>query len=184
MSSVVWVDETAAADTMMAVSKRAFEQALQDRTRDALGGVRMIGTPSCWPLTGLAARRLIAPRAVLLAEAAHVLHPLGAQGLNLSLRDVAALAETIADAARLGLDIGARTILERYEKRRLADIGSRTWGTAGFNSLVSQRAPAIQGLRRAGLRVVNTVTPLRHFAMQQGLAPQDDESRLLRGQAL
>ncbi|MBU0859899.1 MAG: FAD-dependent monooxygenase, partial [Alphaproteobacteria bacterium] len=184
MSSVVWVDDSAAADAMIAVSKRALEQALQDRTRNALGSVKMVGTPSCWPLIGMNAKSLTAPRTALVAEAAHVLHPLGAQGLNLSLRDVAVLAETIADAARLGLDYGSGVVLQNYARRRAADIGGRVYGTEGFNHLVSNSKPAIHGLRRAGLRVISAVAPLKNIAMQQGLAPQDADSRLLRGQAL
>lgn len=184
MSSVVWVDDTAAADAMMAVSKRAFETALQDRTRGVLGTVRLSGAPGCWPLIGLKTHRLCAPRAVLIAEAAHVIHPLGAQGLNLSLRDAAVLAETIADAARLGLDYGSRTVLESFEKRRMADIGGRVYGTEGFNHVVSNRKTAIHGLRRAGLQIVSNISLLRTLAMQQGLAPRDADSRLMNGGAL
>lgn len=184
MSSVVWVDTTADADAMVALSRPSFVQALQDRTRDALGTVRMVAGPACWPLMGLRAKRLTAPRAALIAEAAHVVHPLGAQGLNLSLRDAAALAEVIADAARLGLDIGSAVTLAAYEKRRVADVDGRVYGTEGFNHLVSNGKPAIHGLRRAGLRVISGLGPLRNLAMQQGLAPQDENSRLLKGQAL
>jgi 2-octaprenyl-6-methoxyphenol hydroxylase len=183
-SSVVWVEHTADADALMTVSRPSFMQALQDRTRDALGAVRMVAGPSCWPLIGLRAVRLTAPRVALIAEAAHVLHPLGAQGLNLSLRDTAALAETIADAARLGLDIGSSVTLAAYEKRRVADVDGRVYGTEGFNSIVSNNKSAIHGLRRAGLRLVSGIGPLRTLAMQQGLAPQDENSRLLKGHAL
>ncbi len=183
-SSVVWVEHTADADALMSVSRPSFMQALQDRTRDALGGVRMVAGPSCWPLIGLRAARLTAPRMALIAEAAHVLHPLGAQGLNLSLRDAAALAETIADAARLGLDIGSAVTLAAYEKRRVADVDGRVYGTEGFNHLVSNNKSAIHNLRRAGLKLVSGITPLRNIAMQQGLAPQDENSRLLKGHAL
>lgn len=184
MSSVVWVDHTDDADALMKISKPSFTQALQDRTRDALGTVRLVAGPSCWPLLGLRAARLTATRTALIAEAAHVLHPLGAQGLNLSLRDAAALAEVIADAARLGLDIGSAVTLAAYEKRRVADVDGRVYGTEGFNHLVSNDKTAIHGVRRAGLRVVSGFAPLKNIAMQQGLAPQDAQSRLLRGQAL
>lgn len=184
MSSVVWVDHADEADALMKISKPSFMQALQDRTRDALGTVRLMAGPSCWPLLGLRAARLTAARVALIAEAAHVLHPLGAQGLNLSLRDAAALAEVIADAARLGLDIGSAVTLAAYEKRRVADVDGRVYGTEGFNHLVSNSKTAVHGLRRAGLRVVSGFAPLKNIAMQQGLAPQDAESRLLRGQAL
>lgn len=184
MSSVVWVDYTAEADAMIAVSKRAFETALQDRTRGILGDVRLSGTPSCWPLIGLKAHRLFGHRVALVAEAAHVIHPLGAQGLNLSLRDVAVLAETIADAARLGVDYGSRVTLESFEKRRLADIGGRVYGTEAFNHIVSNSKAVIHGLRRTGLQVISNVEILRTLAMQQGLAPNDPDSRLMNGRAL
>lgn len=180
-ASVVWVDDAAAADAMMAVNRQAFVQALQDRTRDMLGTVALTGTPSCWPLVGMMAKDLVAPRIALIAEAAHVLHPLGAQGLNLSLRDVAVLAETIADAARLGLDYGSMTVLAGYAKRRRADIGSRVYGTESFNHLVSHNKQILHHVRRTGLRLVNNVAPLRNIAMQQGLAPQDQDSRLMAG---
>lgn len=184
MSSVVWVDYQDAADSMMKVSRPVIEQALQERSRDRLGRVKMVGNPSSWPLIGMKAKQIVAPRVALVAEAAHVLHPLGAQGLNLSLRDVAVLAETIADAARLGLDFGSKVVLDRYAKRRATDIDSRVYGTEGFNHFVSNNKQAVHNLRRAGLRVVGSVTPLRNLAMQHGLAPQDADSRLLAGQAL
>lgn len=184
MASVVWVDYQDTADEMMKLSRPAFEQALQERSRNHLGSVKMVGTPSCWPLIGLKAKKLIAPRVALVAEAAHVLHPLGAQGLNLSLRDVAVLAETIADAARLGLDIGSMVVLQNYAKRRAADIHSRVYGTEGLNHLVSNNKQLVHNIRRAGLRMVGSLTPLRNLAMQQGLAPYDGESRLLAGGAL
>lgn len=184
MASVVWVDYQDEADAMMKASRPDFEQALQERSRDMLGRVKMVGTPSCWPLIGMKAKALVAPRVALVAEAAHVLHPLGAQGLNLSLRDVAVLAETIADAARLGLDFGSMVVLQGYAKRRAADISSRVYGTEGFNHFVSNNRQAVHNLRRAGLRVVSGMAPLRHLAMQRGLAPQDADSRLLAGQAL
>lgn len=180
-SSVVWVDDTDNANALMKLSRPAFEQALRDRARGVLGDITITEGPSCWPLQGLSAQALTAPRVALVAEAAHVLHPLGAQGLNLSLRDVAALAETIADAARLGLDIGSRTVLATYDKRRRADINGRVYGTEGFNHMVSTDRAALHGMRRAGLRLVATVAPLKQFAMRQGLAPQDENGRLIAG---
>ena len=116
-----------------------------------------------------------------MAEAAHILHPLGAQGLNLSLRDVATLAEEIADAARCGLDIGSRSVLDRYEFRRRADITTRSLGTDGLNRMVSNDLSILRLLRGAGLRTVEGLAPLRRFAMNEGITPGYDDSRLSRG---
>lgn len=183
-SSLVWVEDTATAEKLMRLPRAAFVQTLQDRTNGILGTVTMDGTPTCWPLTGLRVARLSAPRMILAAEAAHVLTPLGAQGLNLSLRDIATLAELIADAARLGVDIGGASVREAYERRRATDVDGHIIGTTGLSHMVATTHPALHGLRRAGLRLVHGIAPLRTLAMQKGLAPQDHQSRLLQGKPL
>ncbi len=184
MSSVVWVEYADDAETFMGLSAHAFQRALQDRTRGALGTVQVTTPPQSWPLKSLVASTLTAPRIALIAEAAHVLHPIGAQGLNLSLRDVAALAEIIVDQARLGLDPGSGSALKQYEARRRADIGSRASGTNSLNRLVSNDLSLLRHLRHAGLRMLDNVTPFKTLAMREGLAPADRDSRLAQGQAL
>jgi 2-octaprenyl-6-methoxyphenol hydroxylase len=183
-SSIVWVEYTNDAQNFMHLRRQDFEQALQDRTEQLVGRVTLAGTPSCWPLVSMRAERLIAPRVALVAEAAHVLHPLGAQGLNLSLRDAATLAEEIVDAARAGLDIGSQTILRRYESRRRADILTRLVGTGTLNRMVSNEIGLLKTLRHAGMEAISTLPPLRKFAMQEGIQPGYDDSRLARGQPL
>jgi 2-octaprenyl-6-methoxyphenol hydroxylase len=183
-SSVVWVDFEDAAEQHMALDRAAFTRALQDRSCDALGEVTMIGTPSSWPLMQMKAESLIAPRVALVAEAAHVLHPLGAQGLNLSLRDVAALAETIMDALRVGQDPGTDAVLKTYQRKRAQDMASRTAGTDWLNRVVSTKSPVLNAVRQSVLKTLDHVSLLRHLAMQEGLAPVLKDSRLALGEAL
>jgi len=183
-SSLVWVERSADAERFIKMSRHALERAIQDRSAGALGKIALAAGPSCFELSGLRATRLTAARAALIAEAAHVLHPLGAQGLNLSLRDVAALAETLADALRLGLDPGSAAVLARYERRRRADIASRAGATNSLNRLLTASPVALSGLRRLGLKSIGLISPLKELAMQEGLAPPDRESRLAAGEAL
>lgn len=185
-ASIVWVDFNEKIDEFMALSPHAFERLLQEKSAGLLGKIRLADNvpPRCWPLKALRAKRLTACRMALIAEAAHVIHPIGAQGLNLSLRDVAALAETIIDAARNGQDIGSRATLDTYERHRKTDIQTRVLGTHGLNRIVSNGFALPRTLRHLGLRTLDTISPLRALAMQQGLAPQKEESRLARGEAL
>jgi 2-octaprenyl-6-methoxyphenol hydroxylase len=181
ISSVVWIEPTERANGIMRLKKQEFTAALQIETRDILGAITLESNPECWPLKTLKAKTLTAPRAVLMAEAAHVISPITAQGLNLSLRDVAALAETLVDAARAGMDIGLPAVLNKYEKRRRVDINTRVFGVDGMNKIVSVDANAIKGLRRAVLKTLDNVQPLKNIAMKMGLAPEIDAGRLARG---
>jgi 2-octaprenyl-6-methoxyphenol hydroxylase len=183
-SSIVWVEYTADADAFLKLRRDDFERALQDRTENLVGRIEIVTPPEAWPLKSLHAKSLIAPRLALIAEAAHVLHPLGAQGLNLSLRDAATLAEEIADAARSGLDIGSHATLHRYEFRRRADIQTRLMGTDGLNRMVSNNIGLLRTLRSIGLKTIDAIEPLRRFAMNEGVVPGYDDSRLSRGENL
>jgi 2-octaprenyl-6-methoxyphenol hydroxylase len=170
-SSLVWVDDEDAIDAFMALDKDTFRQAIQDRSNNILGEITLQSTPEAWPLQMLQADRLTAPRVVLIAEAAHVLHPLGAQGLNLSLRDAEVLVQTITEALMLGLDYGSDTILEKYETARRHDIQNRIWGTDGLTQLLCTDSFFIKTLRRRGLKAVSRITPLKRLLMNEGLAP-------------
>ncbi|MGH1375775.1 MAG: FAD-dependent monooxygenase [Alphaproteobacteria bacterium] len=183
-SSVVWVEPTDKADALLEIPKDAFEQALQEATNDILGAITLETPPQSWPLCAITAKSLSAPRVALIAEAAHVMSPITAQGLNLSLRDVATLAETIMDAMRVGSDHGSDTTLRRYEGRRKFDINTRTFGVNGMNQIVSNDKVPIKDLRRTGLKIVDRFSPLKMFAMQHGLAPSLDQGRILRGEKL
>lgn len=184
ISSVVWVDFDAEVDSFMAMDKASFTQALQDRTEGALGTVTLAAEPQAYPLISLQSENLAGKRVALAAEAAHVIHPLGAQGLNLSLRDVAALAETIIDAVRLGQDYGSKTILSHYEKRRRQDMLSRIIGTDGLNKLVSNNIGLLHQLRRMGLKTIGGLPPVKNLTMREGFSPSFDDTRLARGEKL
>lgn len=172
VSSVVWVDKTDAVEELLKLDKKTFVRALQERTNDLLGTIELALGPQSFPLKALKAKKLTAKRIALIAEAAHVLHPLTAQGLNLSLRDVAALTDILIDSARLGLDIGGGAVLARYETARRADVSLRVHGTDILNRLISHDRTPLHALRRAGLKAVDNVSFLKEFVMQQGMAPQ------------
>lgn len=182
--SLVWVENADDAKAFLSLKKSEFEKAVQDRSRGMLGKITLASTPESWPLKLMKSRSLTAPRVAIAAEAAHVLSPIGAQGLNLSLRDVAALAETMIDAARVGEDIGSAGVLARYESRRRLDIGTRVAGVDGLNRVVSNDLIFLRGLRRMGLKSLDALPPLRALAMHQGLAPMMDAGRILKGDAL
>jgi 2-octaprenyl-6-methoxyphenol hydroxylase len=182
--SVVWVEKTDDAQEFLSLKKQAFEKALQDRSRGMLGKITLASDPESWPLKLVKAKALTAPRVALAAEAAHVISPIGAQGLNLSLRDVAELAETLIDAARLGEDTGSLSVLNRYAARRRTDIATRVTGIDGLNRIVSNNLVFLRGLRRMGLKSLEAIPPLKNLAMHQGLAPGADQGRLLKGEPL
>ncbi|MFA5592404.1 MAG: FAD-dependent monooxygenase [Micavibrio sp.] len=183
-ASVVWAEKTEDAKTLLAMKKQDFTRILQDRSLGLLGEITMASDPQSWPLMFLRADDLAGERIALAAEAAHVMSPIGAQGLNLSLRDVAALAETIVDAARLGEDIGSGTVLKRYARRRNLDFQTRTAGIDAFNRIVANDVSFIKELRRLGLRGLEAIPALKNIATQQGLNPAMDEGRLLAGRPL
>ena len=183
-SSVVWIEPKERAEQIIRLRKNEFTTALQDAGNSILGALELQSTPEAWPITSLKADQLTAPRAAIAAEAAHVMSPVTAQGLNLSLRDIAALAETIVDAARAGLDIGSETVLNKYERRRIPDIRTRVFGVDSMNTIIKTEFGFIRGLRRSGLKTVSSVPPLKKFAMRHGLAPDIDAGRLMKGEAL
>ncbi len=183
-SSVVWVEKTEDAKKYLAMKKPEYERAIQDRTCGFLGTVKLESNPESWPLMYLDAKGLIGERSALAAEAAHVMSPIGAQGLNLSLRDVATLAEVLTDAARLGEDIGSKSVLARYERRRMVDIKSHVTGIDGLNRAVANDKGFVNDLRRLGLKGLQNVPALKNFAMTQGLVPSMDEGRILTSATL
>ena len=134
-----------------------------------------------FPLAIETARRFAAGRIALVGEAAHVIPPIGAQGLNLGLRDAATISELVVEARRSGADVAS--VLLRYDELRRADVGSRTFAVDLLNqSLLSDFLP-VQGLRGLGLYLVDRVGPLRRAVMREGVAPAA-QPRLMRGEAL
>ena len=179
ISSVVWVEKTGDSERYIKLDKQAFEKALQTRTRGELGEIKLASNPESWPLKAVIAQALTAPRIALIAEAAHAMSPIGAQGLNLSLRDVATLTEILIDAARLGEDLGSDLVLKRYAKRRHFDIQTRFNGVDGYNRIVSNNIGFLRGVRRAGLKTLKNIPAFKNIAMQHGLNPMGDDDFLL-----
>jgi 2-octaprenyl-6-methoxyphenol hydroxylase len=146
--------------------------------------MRIDGARQVYPLGGLTATRMGARRAALVGEAAHVFPPIGAQGLNLGLRDVAALVEIVVSARDRGEDIGSDEVLGRYERQRRADITSRTTAVDLLNrSLLTDMLP-VQALRSIGLYLASRVAPLRRMLMREGIAPVLARPKLMRGLTL
>jgi 2-octaprenyl-6-methoxyphenol hydroxylase len=168
-SAVVWCESHAEAEQFMKMRQSDFTQGLQDRTKGFLGEVSLRTPPESWKLKGLAARRLTSRRLALIAEAAHALHPIGAQGLNLSLRDVQTLNDLIIHHHSLGLDIGQAVLLERYERARRLDVYSRFAGVSAFNFLTAHPSGLITKLRQTGLSLLQRSPRLRQKAMKTGL---------------
>ena len=168
-SSLVWLDQRATIESMLRLSRHDIEQRIQDLSEGLLGEITLQTTPEAWPLKVMQAKSYTAPRVALVAEAAHVLSPIGAQGLNLSLRDIAALSQVIISAASCGLDIGSPAVLKKYADSRDLDISLRVAGSHLFNEIVATESPVLASLRQLGLRVVSSITPLRKLAMQEGL---------------
>lgn len=183
-SAIVWVEKHNRAEDIIKLKKQDFLNILQHATKDILGAITLETAPEMWPLKTLKAKKLIAPRCALIAEAAHVMSPITAQGLNLSLRDVAALTEIIIDAARLGLDYGSQTILQQYETRRNLDLNSRISGVDKMMSIVSTDMVPVKKLRRAGFKILDRADHLRKVATAQALAPDLDKGRIVSGKPL
>lgn len=180
-SSVVWVEKTKRAAFLSGLDGTELEDILHQNMHGLLGDARIATPVECWPLIAMRAARLTETRVALAAEAAHVMSPITAQGLNLSLRDVVVLAETLIDAARAGLDIGRKNILDRYEARRAADIATRTALVDGMNRLVAQDNEKIQKARRLAIKTIALVPPLKKFSMSHALAPGIDMGRIRAG---
>jgi len=169
-SAIVWVEKDADAEAFLKLPRDGFTRGLQERTRDMVGSVRLVTNPVSWPLECLRSEKLAAPRTVLVAEAAHVMSPIGAQGLNLSLRDIRDLADTILNARHAGLDIGSDTVLADYARRRSGDISSRTTAIDFTNQMVASNSGPLRALRRLALRAMSLPGPLRQMIMKKGLA--------------
>ncbi len=183
-SSLVWTERSALAPAMMALSQADFARELERRFGTGLGRLRETGGRWSYPLALLHAERYIDRRLALIGDAAHVIHPIAGQGLNLGLRDVAALAETLVDAQRLGLDLGAPEVLTRYQRWRRFDNTLLMVVTDGLNRLFSNDLAPLRLARDLGLAAVDRAPPLKRFFMRHAMGLIGDLPRLIRGQAL
>lgn len=183
-SSVVWTERNALAKAMMALDDPGFSAELARRFGPSLGEIRVLGGRWAYPLSLLHAARYTDRRLVLVGDAAHAIHPIAGQGLNLGLRDVAALAETLVDAHRLGLDIGDGQALARYQRWRRVDNFVLMAVTDGLNRLFSNAIPPVRLARDIGLATVNRALPVKRFLMRHAMGTVGRLPRLLQGHAL
>jgi 2-octaprenyl-6-methoxyphenol hydroxylase len=183
-SSIVWTERAELAPRLMELSDIAFAAELAARFGDFLGGMEPVGRRWAYPLALLLAERYVAPRLALVGEAAHMIHPIAGQGLNLSIRDIAALAELIIDARRLGLDIGDESVLERYQQWRRLDAVALAAVTDGLDRLFSNSFAPLRLVRDVGLAAVNRVPPLKRLLMRDAMGLTGDLPRLVRGEPL
>lgn len=183
-SSIVWTEQQALAPLMLKLSPEEFGREISRRFGDYLGTVLPIGGRWSYPLSLQLADRYAVRRAVLVGDAAHGIHPIAGQGLNLGLRDAAALAEVVVDAARLGLDIGAANVLDTYTRWRRFDILTLATVTDALNRLFAIEAPPVRLARDLGLGLVNRAVPLKRVFMRHAMGALGDLPRLIRGEAL
>ena len=183
-SSIVWSETDAQAAGIQALNDAEYLEALRPRFGDFLGEISLAGARFTYPLSLTLANSFVAPRLALVGDAAHGVHPIAGQGLNLGLRDVAALAEVLIKAARRGEDIGAVDVLERYQRWRRFDSTALALGMDGVNRLFSNDNPLLRAGRDLGLGVVNAVPGLRRGFMRQAAGLKADLPRLLAGQAI
>ena len=183
-SSIVWTERADIAPAIMALDDAQFLGELVQRFGDFLGDVEVVGPRWCYPLGLQFAETSVAHRLALVGDASHSMHPVAGQGLNMGLRDVAALAEVVLDARRLGLDIGSDAVLERYQRWRRFDNTLMLAATDGLNRLFSNRIRPLRLARDFGLAAVNRVPPLKRTFMRQAMGLSGEMPRLMRGKIL
>jgi 2-octaprenyl-6-methoxyphenol hydroxylase len=183
-SSIVWTEASDTAPRLLALDEKSFTRELSRRFGDHLGALEIEGPRWSYPLALVHAARYTAKRLALVGDAAHVIHPIAGQGWNLGVRDVAALAELVVDASRLGLDLGSATLLERYARWRRFDNLMLTAVTDGLNRLFSNNLAPMRLARDLGLGAVNRAPHLKRFLMRHAMGVVGDLPRLVRGETL
>jgi 2-octaprenyl-6-methoxyphenol hydroxylase len=183
-SSLVMVVDPAEAARVAALAERELAAEIERRSHSILGRLAPEPSRGAFPLAIETARRFAVARVALVGEAAHLLPPIGAQGLNLGLRDAAAIGELVVEARRHGGDVGAADVADRYDRSRRADVAGRALAVDLLNrSLLSDFLP-LQGARGLGLFLMERIGPLRRAVMREGVQPASAQPRLMRGEAL
>jgi 2-octaprenyl-6-methoxyphenol hydroxylase len=183
-SSLVCVVEPAEAERIASLDPAALNDEIEQRSHSILGNIAVEPGRGAFPLAVETVRRFGQSRIALIGEAAHLIPPIGAQGLNLGLRDAASIGELVVSAARSGGDVGAPDLLARYDTQRRADVNSRTLAVDLLNrTLLSDFLP-MQGARGLGLYLIDRIGPVRRAVLREGVAPAAAQPRLMRGQAL
>ena len=183
-SSLVWTETRREAARLIALPEDEFHAALERRFGLHLGEIRALDKPRAFPLGYFVARAFVAERLALIGDAAHVIHPIAGQGLNMGLKDVAALAEVVVDAARLGIDPGQADVLERYQRWRRFDTMAMGFATNALNVMFSNDSTLLRGVRDIGLGVVDRLPPLKSLFIRQAAGLTGEVPRLLKGEAL
>lgn len=183
-SSIVWTESADVTPAIMALDDAGFHDELSLRFGDFLGTTRVVGPRWSYPLGLQFAATCIAERLALIGDASHAMHPIAGQGLNMGLRDVAALAEVVSDARRLGLDLGDGVALERYQRWRRFDNTMMLAATDVLNRLFSNRIEPLRMVRDLGLAAVNRMPPVKKIFMRQAMGLTGELPRLMRGEAL
>jgi len=183
-SSLVWTERREDAEKLVAADDFVFQVELERRFGHRLGAIELDGPRRAYPLGLTLARDFVRPRFALLGDAAHGIHPIAGQGLNLGFRDAAALAEAIVDAYRLGLDIGSLEVLRRYERWRRYDTWQMGLTTDLLNRLFSNDVAPLRALRDVGLGIVDRLPRLKKMFIGEAAGLGGELPKLLRGEAL
>ncbi|WP_424931102.1 FAD-dependent monooxygenase [Amaricoccus macauensis] len=183
-SSIVWTEERSQAEAISRLFPQEYLRVLEPRFGDFLGRISLAGGRYSYPLGLTVAERFVGSRVALVGDAAHGIHPLAGQGLNLGLRDVAALAEVLSESFRCGLDLGAPDVLESYQRWRRFDTALLAGATDGINRLFSNDNPVLRLGRDLGLAAVNRLPRLRRGFIREAAGLSGDLPRLLQGRAL
>jgi len=183
-SSLVWTERRDEAQRLVDGDDFVFEVELERRFGHHLGEVHLDGPRQSFPLGLTLARDFVRPRFALVGDAAHGIHPISGQGLNLGFRDIAALAEVVVEAHRLGLDIGASTILERYQRWRRFDTYQMGVVTDVLNRLFSNKSDGLRAVRDFGLGLVDRMPGLKRFFIKEAAGMAGEPPRLMKGEAI
>jgi 2-octaprenyl-6-methoxyphenol hydroxylase len=183
-SSLVWTESRVEAARIVALPEAEFHAELEKRFGLRLGEVKALDKPKSFPLGYFVAQSFVGERLALVGDAAHVIHPIAGQGLNMGLKDVAALAEVVVDAARLGMDFGQADVLERYQRWRRFDTMAMGVATNSLNLLFSNDSTVLRNVRDIGLGLVDRLPPLKEVFIRQAAGLGGDIPRLLKGEAL
>jgi 2-octaprenyl-6-methoxyphenol hydroxylase len=179
-SSLVWVTSPAEAERLSHLDDAALETAIERQAQSMLGRMGLDGPRGLFPLSGLSVERYAAQRIALVGEAAHVIPPIGAQGLNLGFRDVASLRDAVVDARTDGDDIGSPAALARYEASRRIDVPLRTTAIDGLNRSLLAGVLPVDLMRGLSLVALSSIGPLRRAVMREGVLPRLGAPRLMR----
>lgn len=175
---VTWSEQASEADRILKLDENGFLAELEQRVGGTLGTISVVGPRQSWPLSLTLARDYVKPRTALIGDAAHGVHPIAGQGLNLALRDIAALTDVIFDAARIGLDIGSLSTLKRYERWRRFDSVLSAAAYHGLNKAFSNDDTILRALRDAGLSTVDRIPALKAFFVNESAGLNGELPRL------